>query len=67
MLGHGLGSGTGAPRVLISDMEGRAVSLGHHLTVPRALAVGMRELGEGGRTRKAGTGVNDGDNPLLFR
>ena len=67
MLGHGLGLGTGAPRVLASDTEGQGISLGYCLTVLRALAVGMRELREGGRIRKTGIGVNNGANSLLYR
>ena len=46
--------------------RGCHVSLGgHHLTVPRTLGVGIRELGEDGRTRIAVIGVNDGASPLL--
>ena len=66
MLGHGLGSGIEARRILASGMEGCLVSLGHHLTVPRDLGIGMRELGEKGRTGIAVIGVNDGANPLLY-
>jgi len=47
-------------------MEGQGVSLGYRLTVLRAQAVGMRELGEGGRTGKAGTCMKDGANLLLY-
>ena len=67
MLGHGLGSGTGAPRVLVSDTEGQGTSLGYRLTVLRALAVGMRELRESGRTGEAVTGVNGEASPLLYK
>jgi len=48
VLRHVLGLGIEASRILASDMEGRHVSLGHHPVVPRALGVGMRELGEDG-------------------
>ena len=44
---YGLGSGVEAPRVLTPNPEGRVVSPGNRLTVLRALAAGMRELGEG--------------------
>ena len=66
VLGHDLGSGVEALRILAYDTEGRHVSLGHHLTVLRALRVGMRELEEDGWTGIAVIGVNDGANPLLY-
>ena len=66
MSGYGLGSRTEAQKVLASDPVGQVVNLGDRPTVPRALTVGMRELGESGRTREAIIGVNDGANPLLY-
>jgi len=62
-----LGSGIGAPRVLAFNTEGRVVSLGDDLTMLRVLAVGMRELGEGGQTGEAISGVNDGASLFLHR
>ena len=67
MLGYGLGSGTGATRVLATDTDGRFVSLGHRLTVLRDLAVGMRELGEGGQTGEAVTSMNGGASQFFNR
>ena len=66
-VGAQLGVGTRAPGILASDTEDQGVNLGYRLTVLRALAAGMRELGEAGRIGGAGTGVNDGANPLLYR
>ena len=63
---YGLGSRTRALRVLASDPEGRVVSPRDHPTMLKALAVGMRELREGGRTREAVAGVNDRTNPLSY-
>ena len=66
MLGHGLGSKVEFRRILASNMEGYHVSRGHHPAVPRALGVGIRELGEDGRTEIAVIGVNDGASPLMY-
>jgi len=44
---YDMGSRTGAPRVLASDLEDRVVSLGDHPIMLRALVVGMREHGKG--------------------